>query len=239
MSKQMVNTSPVVSRPITKELAEARRSAVVTLLTALKARITARNIVFMAGSNMPVENLGGEVDIADYAQETDLYSVGDDVEYLAADLMPVDDLGLFMPACIIKRRRGGTKGGSYILDTTVYHIVTGDYARDAVMPLVDALNAVDDAIASATADHLTALGVTIERHYVCNPQNDGNVLPFVKMGEATARDYAQHVRLCADEQMASTSIVRTWHHTSAGWLVTNEANSVTGGEYCYSFRVPA
>jgi len=38
---------------------------VAALLTALKARITARNIVFMAGSNMPAENLSGEVDIAD------------------------------------------------------------------------------------------------------------------------------------------------------------------------------
>lgn len=239
MSKQMVNTSPVVSRPITKELAEARRSAVVTLLTALKARITARNIVFMAGSNMPVENLGGEVDIADYAQETDLYSVGDDVEYLAADLMPVDDLDVFIPACIIKRRSGGTKGGSYILDTTVYHIETGDYIREAVMPLVDSLNAVDDAIASATADYLTALGVGIERNYVCASENDGNVLPFIKMGDETAESYAQRVRLCADEQIASTSIVRMWHHTPVGWLVTNEANNVTGGEYCYCFRVPA
>ena len=235
MSKEMSNTVPVVSGPITKELAEARRSAVAGLLTALKARITSRCIVFMAGSNMPVENLGGEVDIADYARETDLYNVGNDVEYLAADLMPVDDLGVFMPACIIKRRSGGTKGGSYILDTTVYHIETGDYAQDTVMPLVEALNAVDDAIASATADYLTALGVTIERHYVCASENDGNVLPFVKMGDETAQDYAQRVRLCADEQIASTSIVRTWHHTPVGWLVTNEANNVTGGEYCYEF----
>ena len=172
MSKEMSNTVPVVSGPITKELAETRRNAVAALLTALKARITSRCIVFMAGSSMPVENLSGEVDIADYARETDLYSVGDDVEYLAADLMPVDDLGVFMPACIIKRRSGGAKGDSYTLDTTVYLIETGDYARDAVMPLVDALNAVDDAIASATADYLTALGVTIERHYVCNPQNE-------------------------------------------------------------------
>lgn len=235
MSKEMSNTVPVVSGPITKELAETRRSAVAALLTALKARITSRCIVFMAGSSMPVENLSGEVDIADYARETDLYSVGDDVEYLAADLMPVDDLGVFMPACIIKRRSGGAKGDSYTLDTTVYHIETGDYARDAVMPLVDALNAVDDAIASATADYLTALGVTIERHYVCNPQNDGNILPFVKMGEATAQSYARRARLCADEQVASTSIVRTWYHTPVGWLVTNEANNVTGGEYCYEF----
>ena len=239
MSKEMSNTAPVVSGPITKELAEARRSAVAALLTALKARITSRCIVFMAGSGMPTENLGGEVDIADYARETDLYSVGDDVEYLAADLMPVDDLDVFMPACVIKRLGRDAKGDSYTLDTTVYHIETGNYARETVMPLVEALNAVDDAIASATADYLNALGVTIERHYVCNPQNDGNVLPFVKMGDETAQSYARRARLCADEQMASTSIVRTWHHTSAGWLVTNEANSVTGGEYCYSFRVPA
>lgn len=239
MRTKMNNMAPVVSGPITKELAEARRNAVDALLTALKARITSRCVVFTAGSSMPAENLSGEVDIADYTREADLYSVDDDMEYLAADLMQVDNLGVFMPACIIKRRSGGTKGGSYILDTTVYHIETGDYAQDTVMPLVEALNAVDDAIASATADYLTALGVTIERHYVCNPQNDGNVLPFVKMGKLTARDYAQRVRLCVDEQMASTSIVRTWHHTSAGWLVTNEANSVTGGEYCYSFRVPA
>lgn len=235
MSKEMSNTASVVSGPITKELAEARRSAVAALLTALKARITSRCIVFMAGSNMPVENLSGEVDIADYARETDLYSVGDNVEYLAADLMQVDDLGLFMPACVIKHLGGDTKGDSYTLDTTVYHIVTGDYARDAVMPLVEAISAVDDAIASATADHLTALGVTIERNYVCNPDNDGNVLPFVKMGDETAQCYAQRVRLCADEQIASTSIVRTWHHTPVGWLMTNEANNVTGGEYCYEF----
>ena len=235
MSKEMSNTVPVVSGPITKELAEARRSAVAALLTALKARITSRCIVFMAGSSMPVENLSGEVDIADYARETDLYTVGDDVEYLAVDLMQVDGLGVFMPACIIKRRSGGTKGGSYILGTTVYHIETGNYIRDAVMPLVEALNAVDDAIASVTADYLNALGVTIERHYVCNPQNDGNVLPFVKMGDETAQSYARRVRLCADEQIASTSIVRTWHHTPVGWLVTNEANNVTGGEYCYEF----
>jgi len=103
------------------------------------------------------------------------------------------------------------------------------------MPLVEALNAVDDAIASATADYLTALGVTIERHYVCNPDNDGNVLPFIKMGDETAQSYTQRVRLCADEQMAPTSIVQTWHHTPVGWLVTNEANNVTGGEYCYEF----
>lgn len=235
MSKQMENAAPAISGPITKELAETRRNAVAALLTALKARITARNIVFMAGSNMPAENLGGEVDIADYARETDLYSVGDDVEYLAADLMPVDDLDVFMPACIIKRRSGGTKGGSYILDTTVYHIETGDYAQDTVMPLVEALNAVDDAIASATADYLTALGVGIERNYVCASENDGNVLPFIKMGDETAESYAQRVRLCADEQIASTSIVRTWRLTHAGWLVTNEANNVTGGEYCYEF----
>lgn len=235
MSTKMNNMAPVVSGPITKELAATRHNAVAALLTALKARITSRCIVFMAESNMPVENLSGEVDIADYARETDLYSVGDDVEYLAADLMQVDDLGVFMPACIIKRRSGGTKGGSYILDTTVYHIETGDYAQDTVMPLVEALSAVDDAIASATANYLTALGVTIERHYVCASENDGNVLPFVKMGEATAQDYAQRVRLCADEQIASTSIVRTWHHTPAGWLVTNEVNNVTGGEYCYEF----
>ena len=239
MSKQMENTAPIVSGPITKELAEARCSAVAALLTALKARITSRCIVFMAGSNMPVENLGGEVDIADYARETDLYSVGDDVEYLAADLMPVDDLDVFMPACIIKRRSGGTKGGSYILDTTVYHIETGDYAQDTVMPLVEALNAVDDAIASATADYLTALGVGIERNYVCASENDGNVLPFIKMGDETAESYAQRVRLCADEQTASTSIVRAWHHTPVGWLVTNEASALAGGEYCYSFQMPA
>ncbi len=196
-------------------------------------------IVFMAGSNMPVENLSGEVDIADYARETDLYRVSDDVEYLAADLMLVDDLDVFMPTCIIKRRSGDTKGDSYTLDTTVYHIETGNYIRDAVMPLVEALNAVDDAIASATADYLTTLGVTIERHYVCNPDNDGNVLPFVKLGDETAQSYARRARLCADEQVASTSIVRVWCHTPAGWLVTNEANNVTGGEYCYSFRVPA
>lgn len=235
MSKQMENTAPIVSGPITKELAEARCSAVAALLTALKARITSRCIVFMAGSSMPVENLGGEVDIADYARETDLYRVSDDVEYLAADLMQVDGLGMFMPACIIKRRSGGTKGGSYILDTTVYHIETGNYIRDAVMPLVEALNAVDDAIASATADYLTALGIGVERNYVCNPDNDGNVLPFVKMGDETAQCYAQRVRLCADEQMASTSIVRTWHHTPVGWLVTNEASTPTGEEYCYEF----
>ena len=235
MSKEMSNAAPVVSGPITKELAETRRNAVAVLLTALKARITSRCIVFMAGSNMPVENLSGEVDIADYARETDLYSVGDDVEYLAADLMPVDDLGVFMPACIIKRRGGGTKGGSYTLDTTVYHIETGNYIRDAVMPLVEALNAVDDAIASATADYLTTLGVGIERNYVCNLDNNSDVLPFVKMGDETAHCYAQRVRLCADEQMASTSIVRTWHHTPVGWLVTNEVNNVTGGEYCYEF----
>ena len=231
----MNNMAPVVSGPITKELAEARCSAVAALLTALKARITSRCIVFMAGSNMPVENLGGEVDIADYARETDLYRVSDDVEYLAADLMQVDDLVVFMPACIIKRRSGDAKGDSYTLDTTVYHIETGNYARETVMPLVEALSAVDDAIASATADYLTALGVTIERHYVCASENDGNILPFVKMGEATAQDYAQRVRLCADEQVASTSIVRTWCHTPVGWLVTNEANNVTGGEYCYEF----
>lgn len=235
MSKEMSNTVPVVSGPITKELAEARRSAVAALLTALKARITSRCIVFMAGSNMPTENLSGEIEIADYVRETDLYTVGDDVEYLAADLMQVDGLGVFMPACIIKRRSGGTKGGSYILDTTVYHIETGNYIRDAVMPLVEAFNAVDDAIASATADYLTALGVTIERHYVCNPQNDGNVLPFVKMEDETAQSYARRACLCADEQVASTSIVRVWHHTPVGWLVTNEANNVTGGEYCYEF----
>ncbi len=188
---------------------------------------------------MPVENLGGEVDIADYARETDLYNVGDDVEYLAADLMPVDDLGVFMPACIIKRRSRDAKGDSYTLDTTVYHIETGNYARETVMPLVEALNAVDDAIASATADYLTTLGVGIERNYVCNLDNNSDVLPFVKMGDETAQCYAQRVRLCADEQMTSTSIVRTWHHTPVGWLVTNEANNVTGGEYCYSFRVPA
>lgn len=196
-------------------------------------------IVFMTGSNMPVENLSGEVDIADYARETDLYNVGDDVEYLAADLMQVDGLGVFMPACIIKRLGRDAKGDSYTLDTTVYHIETGDYAHEAVMPLVDALNAVDDAIASATADYLTTLGVTIERNYVCNPQNDGNVLPFVKLGDETAQSYARRARLCADEQVASTSIVRVWRHTPAGWLVTNEANNVTGGEYCYSFQMPA
>lgn len=235
MRTKMNNMAPVVSGPITKELAEARCSAVAALLTALKARITSRCIVFMAGSNMPVENLGGEVDIADYARETDLYRVSDDVEYLAADLMQVDDLVVFMPACIIKRRSGDAKGDSYTLDTTVYHIETGNYARETVMPLVEALSAVDDAIASATADYLTALGVTIERHYVCASENDGNILPFVKMGEATAQDYAQRVRLCADEQVASTSIVRTWCHTPVGWLVTNEANNVTGGEYCYEF----
>lgn len=237
MSTKMNNMAPVVSGPITKELAETRRNAVAALLTALKARITSRCIVFMAGSSMPVENMGGEVTIADYARETDLYSVGNDVEYLAADLMPVDDIDVYMPACVIKRMRGDTKGGSCILDTTVYHIETGDYAREAVMPLVEAFNAVDDAIASATADYLTAHGVTIERQYVCNPDNDGVVLPFVKMGDETAQSYAQRARLCADEQVASTSIVRTWCHTPVGWLVTNEANNVTGGEYCYCFHV--
>ena len=188
---------------------------------------------------MPVENLSGEVDIADYARETDLYRVSDDVEYLAAGLMQVDNLGVFIPACIIKRRSGDTKGDSYTLDTTVYHIETGNYIREAVMPLVDALNAVDDAIVSATADYLTTIGVTIGRHYVCNPDNDGNVLPFIKMGDETAQSYARRARLCADEQVASTSIVRVWRHTPAGWLVTNEANNVTGGEYCYSFQMPA
>lgn len=235
MSKQMENAAPAISGPITKELAETRRSAVAALLTALKARITSRCIVFMAGSNMPAENLGGEADIADYARETDPYSVGNDVEYLAADLMPVDDIDVYMPACVIKRMRGDTKGGSCILDTTVYHIETGDYAREAVMPLVEALNAVDDAIASATADYLTAHGVTIERHYVCASENDGNVLPFIKMGDETAQSYARRARLCADEQIASTSIVRTWHHTPAGWLVTSEASALAGGEYCYEF----
>ena len=239
MSEEMSNTVPVVSGPITKELAEARRSAVAALLTALKARITSRCIVFMAGSNMPVENLSGEVDIADYARETDLYRVSDDVEYLAADLMQVDGLGVFMPACIIKRLGRDAKGDSYTLDTTVYHIETGNYARETVMPLVEALNAVDDAIASATADYLTDLGVGIERNYVCASENDGNVLPFIKMGDETAQCYARRVRLCADEQIASTSIVRMWHHTPVGWLVTNEASALAGGEYCYCFHVPA
>lgn len=239
MSKEMNNAAPVVSGPITKELAATRRSAVAALLTALKARITARNIVFMVGSSAPVENDSWEIDIADYARETDPYSVGEGVEYLAADFMPVDDLDVFMAACIIKRRGRDTKGGSYILDTTVYHIETGDYARDVVMPLVEALEVVDDAVASATADHLTALGVGIERHYANDLDNDGNGLPFIKMGDETAQDYARRVRPCADGQVAATSIVRTWHHTPVGWLVTDEANNVTGGEYCYSFQVPA
>lgn len=117
----------------------------------------------------------------------------------------------------------------------MYRIETGVYVRDAIMPLVDALKAADEAIENATADYLTALGVTIERHYVCNPQNDGNVLPFVKMGDETAQSYARRVRLCADGQVASKSIVRTWHHTPVGWLVTNEAIDSTGGEYCYEF----
>lgn len=117
----------------------------------------------------------------------------------------------------------------------MYRIETGVYVRDAIMPLVDALKAADEAIENATADYLTALGVTIERHYVCNPQNDGNVLPFVKMGDETAQSYARRVRLCADGQVASKSIVWTWHHTPVGWLVTYEASDSTGEEYCYEF----
>lgn len=59
----------------------------------------------------------------------------------------------------------------------------------------------------------------------------------LKMGDETAQSYARRARLCADEQVASTSIVRTWHHTPAGWLVTDEGDNASSGEYCYCFHV--
>jgi len=65
----------------------------------------------MSGSSV---NVGWEADIEDYARETDLYSIGDDVEYLAAGLKPVDDLGVFMPVCVIRHLGGDAKGGSFI-----------------------------------------------------------------------------------------------------------------------------
>lgn len=146
----------------------------------------------------------------------------------------MDDLDVFMPAGIIKRVGGKAEDAPHILDTTVYRIETGAYVRDAIMPLVDALKAADEAIEAATADYLTALGVRVERHLADDPENGGNIVPFM-MGEVTAHDYARRVRLCADGQVASKSIVWTWHHTPVGWLVTYEASDSTGEEYCYEF----
>lgn len=235
MGEQMNNAAPVASGPIIKELAETRRNAVVDLLTGLKARITAWRIAFLEESDVLTENTSREVDIPDYAGETDLYRIDDDVEYVAAHLRPVDDLDVFMPVCVIKRLTGSAGGDSHILDTTVYRIETGAYIRDAVMPLVEAFKTADEAIECATADYLTALGVGIEKNFVCDPENDGGDLSFVKLGEVTAQDYARCVRLCDAGQIASASISRTWRHTPAGWLVTYEASGPTGKEYCYEF----
>lgn len=150
----------------------------------------------------------------------------------------MDDIGIFIPACIIKRLSGGANGGSCILDTAVYHIETENYIREAVMPLVEALKAVDEAIVSATAGYLSALGVGIVRHYAHGPEDDGSVVPVMEMRVETTRSYARRVLPYANDQMASTSIFRMWRHTPAGWLVTDEGDNASSGEYCYRFHVP-
>ena len=52
MSKEMNNAALVVSGPVTKELAATRRSAVAALLTALKTKIRAKRIAFLAESGL-------------------------------------------------------------------------------------------------------------------------------------------------------------------------------------------
>lgn len=88
MSKQVENAAPVISGPITKELAGIRCGALAALLTSIRARITRRRIAFKTGASVPMENESWEIDIEDYVRETSPYCASDDVEYYSSFVLP-------------------------------------------------------------------------------------------------------------------------------------------------------
>lgn len=212
------------------ELARDRRDAVTALLTALKATVEVKRIV----SNGVADDMFVPVSPAEYAEMTDLYSAGDNMQY-ASTLYRLTCGLVQLPVCVVLRRQAGTDGQPDAPDTLVFHIETGLYDEDVATERLADLERVDWAIEEATARSLSDRGVAIRRYLV--DETDAEAVRHIDLGEISAQDYATRARLRDAMSSLCCGVYRVWEPTCAGWLVTNEQSDLMGNVYAYQFDV--
>ena len=233
MNAHELTKTPMYANPVTPELASRRRDALIALMTAMNARIMAVKLAFEPGADKLVEYNRSEMSLDDYAAVTDMYSAEKDgVDYASADYEQLNGLA-FLPVCVVTRTNVSRGVIGPVLDTVVFRIETGNYDYDEAKKKLAELDAADEAIAKATAEYLSDLGVSIVRTHV--DETNGEEPEFIPVGEITIQDYATRVRLRDAWEIPAYGIFRLWRQTPYGWLVTQEWSDPTGKQYIYNF----
>ena len=221
-------TSKTCECPVSPELARNRRDAMTALLTALKATVEVKR----TASNGVANDTFVPISLAEYAEMTDLYSAGDDMEYASALYRLTCGL-VQLPVCVVLRRQAGADGQPDAPVTLVFRIETGLYDEDVAQERLADLERADWAIEEATAKSLSDRGVTIRRYLV--DETDVEAVRHIDQGDISAQDYATRARLCDAMASLCFGVYRVWEPTCAGWLVTNEQSDPTGKVYVYDF----